>query len=140
AFDQRTDAEAVRPRHGRRLHAELEPRDLTRTDVRGGLHAGAVEARPSGRRRATRTVAAKDARLILARLGVPRPEVCDLTQTPADPAARARVEIGDRRGRAFARAEAHVSGLSVPRRVESGEAARHARRWCDARTDRAGAC
>src|SRR5687768_3929806 len=46
SLDERPEVEAVVTRRLRRLDRELEPRDLTRTDVRRGLHGDAVVARP----------------------------------------------------------------------------------------------
>src|SRR5207237_1376074 len=127
ALDEWSHVEPVRARIHRRTQVELEPRDLSRTDVRRRLHGDAIESRPVRRRRAVLPVTAENARAILARLAAPRPEVGDLAHATADPAERTGVVVRERRDRGPARAEAHVPALAVPRRVESGDARRDVR-------------
>src|SRR5439155_15264810 len=68
AFDERSQVEAVGARRLWRLHAELEPRHLTRSDVRRGLDRDAVVARPCGVRRSEPAVAAQRRGTILTGL------------------------------------------------------------------------
>src|SRR5207245_1333408 len=76
--------------------------------------------------RAHLAVPAKDGRLVLPGIAVPRPEVGDLAHAPRDPAARARVVVRDDRIRALARTKRRVAALPVPRRVESRDTGAYA--------------
>src|SRR6185503_5944196 len=84
-FDERTQIEAVVAWRQRGLDRELEPRDLTRTDVRSRLHGDAVVARPTCRERSCGAVTAERTDLILSRLGAPRSEIRDLAEAAAHP-------------------------------------------------------
>src|SRR5206468_290056 len=125
----------VRTGERRRPQAELEPRDLTRSDVWRGLLRDAIEARPSGRGGAELTVAAEDARLILTRLAGPRAEVRNLAHPSRDPSTRPRVVVGERCLRGPPRAETHVAALPVPGRVKTRQLARCCTRRGDTRTN-----
>ena len=135
AFDKRAHVEPVRAGERRRPQAELEPRDLTRSDVWRGLLRDAIEARPSGRGRTELTVAAEDARLILTRLARPRAEVRNLAHPSRDPSTRSRVVVGERRLRGPPRAETHVAALAIPGRVKTRQLGRCRTRRSDTRTD-----
>jgi hypothetical protein len=131
-LDERSDVQAVEPGTIRRLDRELEPRHLTGSHVVTRLRRDTVEARPAGLRRSHLAVASEYGRLVLPGIAVPRSEVGDLAHAAAHPPARPRVVEGNDRGRALAGAQRRVTALPVPRRVEAGDAERHASRRRDA--------
>src|SRR5258708_21658944 len=93
ALHERTEVEAIEARGGRRLDRELEPRDLSRSDVRRRLDRDAVVARPSGRGRSVRAVATERRCSVLTRLRFPRADVRDLAETAAHPPETAAVVV-----------------------------------------------
>src|SRR6266545_755190 len=119
ALDERTQIEAVIAWRERRLDRELEPRDLTGTDVRGRLHRDAVVARPTRRERARGAITAEWTDLILSRLWTPRPEIRGLAEAAAHPSEGSAVEERDGGGRSSARAQRRVPALSVPPGVKT---------------------
>src|SRR5204862_4803071 len=135
ALDERPHVEAIGAGIGRRLHGELEPRDLTGADVRRRLLRDAVVARPRRGGRPQLAVAAEDARLVLPGLALPGPEVGDFAEAPRDPAERARVVVREGRRGHVARTEPHVAALAVPGGVESRKLRRRGRGRRDAWAD-----
>src|SRR5205814_624087 len=130
------DVKAVCSRDRRRFHGELEPRDLTWADVRPvpadhRQRRRAVVLRPPSVGRTVRAVPPNDARLVLTRLRVPRPEVRGRIRSDC-PTERARVVVGDDGARDLARAKRGITGLPVPGGVESGDTGRYARGPWDA--------
>src|SRR2546421_542641 len=89
--------------------------------------------RPARLGRAHLSVAAEDGRLILAGIGVPRPEIGDLAHPAAHPATGAGVVERHDRVRALARAERRITALPVPGRVESWHPKGYMRGWRDTR-------
>src|SRR5205814_8933167 len=124
------DVKAVCSRDRRRFHGELEPRDLTWADVRPvpadhRQRRRAVVLRPPSVGRTVRAVPPNEARLVLTRLRVPRPEVRGRIRSDC-PTERARVVVGDDGARDLARAKRGITGLPVPGGVESGDTRRYA--------------
>src|ERR1700704_2185489 len=78
ALDQRSEIQLVRARRSRSRDRELEPCDLSWTNVVRGLHGDPVVSRPTGVGRAELAVTAEHGRAILPGLGTPRSEVRDL--------------------------------------------------------------
>src|SRR5437868_5599402 len=89
ALDQRPQVELVRAARSGSRDCELEPGDLTRTDIVGGLHRDPVVSRPARVWRAELPVTAERSRAILSRVGTPCTEVRDLAHASAHPADRA---------------------------------------------------
>src|SRR3982074_2830508 len=77
ALDQRSEIQLVSARRSRSRDRELEPCDLSWTNVVRGLHGDAVVSRPTGVGRAELSVTAERRRAILSRLGAPSPEARD---------------------------------------------------------------
>ena len=116
AFEQRAQTEAIHPRSRRGLHRELEPGDLTGTDVRRRLRGDAIRARPAGGRRAGGTVAAEDARLVLSGIGAPGPE-----EGVAVPPERTGIKERHRGNGCPAGAEDRIPALPIEGGVRSSD-------------------